>query len=166
MVESVPEQTKQALKTAEGLYHRLVLLVGPSGSGKTDMLRTLAQERGTQVINVNLYLSSALLELTGKQRSLRLPSLLEEMLENASSPILLDNLEILFDQDLHQDPLRCLQNLSRNRVVLASWNGIVRKKHLLYAEPSHPEFHSYEAADLLYVAMPGHPEPAFEEVTI
>jgi hypothetical protein len=37
--------------------------------------------------------------------------------------VLLDNIELLFDVHLKQDPLRLLQGLSRNKTVVATWNG-------------------------------------------
>jgi cytidylate kinase len=67
-----------------------VLLVGEAGSGKTGVLRDVAEEFGTSVINVNLALSSELLELTAKQRSLRLPGILDQIVDKAQSPVVLD----------------------------------------------------------------------------
>ena len=137
------------------MYYRLVLLVGKTGSGKTGVLREVAKEFGTFVINVNLALSGELLELTAKQRSLRLPVILGQIAYKAQAPVVLDNLEILFDKDLQQDPLRLLQSISRNRSVVASWNGIMNSGRLLYAETGHPEYRSYDAVDALIVGMDG-----------
>ena len=155
MAEPTHEKIKQSIQTAEGLYHRLVLLVGETGSGKTGVLREIAEELGSSVVNVNLALSGELLELTAKQRSLRLPDILEQIANQAQSLVVLDNLEILFDKDLQQDPLRLLQSISRNRAVVASWNGIVNSGKLLYAETGHPEYRSYDSADALIVGMDG-----------
>jgi hypothetical protein len=73
--------------------------------------------------------------------------------DKAQLPVVLDNLEILFDKDLKQDPLRLLQGLSRNRAVVASWNGSMTSGRLLYAETGHPEYRSYNAVDALIVSM-------------
>ena len=75
--------------------------------------------------------------------------------DQAQSPVVLDNLEILFDKDLQQDPLRLLQSISRNRAVVASWNGIMNSGRLLYAETGHPEYRSYDSVDALIVGMDG-----------
>ncbi len=155
MAQPIHDRIKQSLQAAEGVYHRLVLLVGETGSGKTGVLRDVAEEFGTSVINVNLLLSSELLELTQKQRSLRLPGILDQIADQAQSPVVLDNLEILFDKDLKQDPLRLLQGVSRNRAVVASWNGTMRSGRLLYAETGHPEYRSYNSVDALIVGMNG-----------
>jgi len=155
MAEQIREKLKRSLESAEGLYYRLVLLVGKSGSGKTEVLRDVAEELGTSVINVNLALSRELLELTAKQRSLRLPGILDQIADKSQKPTVLDNLEILFDKDLKQDPLRLLQGISRNRAVAASWNGIYAEGRLYYAETGHPEYRSYQTVDALIVDMEG-----------
>lgn len=155
MAEPIHDKIKRSLQAAEGLYHRLVLLVGETGSGKTGLLREVAEEFGSSVVNVNLALSGELLELTAKQRLLRLPGILGQIADQARSPVVLDNIEILFDKDLQQDPLRLLQSVSRNRTVVASWNGTMNSGRLLYAEPGHPEYRSYESVDALIVSMDG-----------
>lgn len=159
MAEPLHDKIKRSLEAAAGLYHRLVLLVGESGSGKTYVLRDVATDFGASVTNINLMLSSELLELTAKQRSLRLPGILNQILDKVQSPlespVVLDNLEILFDKDLKQDPLRLLQGISRNRAVVASWNGTMTSGRLLYAETGHPEYRSYDSVDALIVGMDG-----------
>lgn len=153
MVEPIHDKIKRSLQAVESLYYRLVLLVGENGSGKTGVLRDVAEEFGTSVINVNLALSSELLELTAKQRSLRLPGTLDQIADQAQPLVVLDNLEILFGTDLQQDPLRLLQGISRNRAVVASWNGTMNSGRLLYAETGHPEYRIYDTVDVLIVSM-------------
>jgi hypothetical protein len=84
-----------------------------------------------------------------------LPGILDQIADQAQAPVVLDNLEILFDKDLQQDPLRLLQSISRNRAVVASWNGIMNSGRLLYAETGHPEYRSYDSVDALIVGMDG-----------
>ena len=155
MTENIHNTLIQSIQAVEGLYYRLILLVGKTGSGKTRVLRKLAETVGSSVVNVNLALSGELLELTAKQRSLRLPGILDQIADQAQAPVVLDNLEILFDKDLQQDPLRLLQSISRNRAVVASWNGIMNSGRLLYAETGHPEYRSYDSVDALIVGMDG-----------
>lgn len=155
MAEAIQEKLKQSLRAAEGLYHRLVLLVGESGSGKTEILREFAEEIGTEVININLLLSAELLGLSETQRGLHLPEILDKIVDNEQTTVVLDNIEILFDQQLKQDPLRLLQLMSRNRSVVAAWNGKIEQGRLIYAEPGHPEYRQYDGKELLFVGMNG-----------
>jgi ABC-type hemin transport system ATPase subunit len=65
-----------------------------------------------------------MLDLTERQRALQLPRILAEIVGvSAADVVLLDNVEVLFDVSLKQDPLRLLQGLSRNRTVVAAWSG-------------------------------------------
>lgn len=135
-------------------YHRLVILVGAGGSGKTTAMQQVRDAVDVPLINVNLELSKRLLDLTERQRSLRVPRLLDEIVrETGRDEILLDNNEILFDAHLEQDPLRVFQMLSRNRTVVVSWNGRTNAKSLFYATPDHPEFRQYPLTDMTVVVI-------------
>ena len=135
---------------AESLYHRLVLVVGPEGKGKTSALQEVAKRIDTPLMNVNLELSRRMLDLTERQRALKVQRLLDQTAaEPESDVILLDNVEILFDVALQQDPLRLLQGLSRSRTVVAAWNGSIDNDHLVYATPHHPEYRRYPVGGFL-----------------
>lgn len=143
-------------ETAATLYHRLVLVVGPARSGKTRLLQAAAAANGWPLINLNQRVSELLLELTQRQRALRVPRLVGDVLGSTGADVVLvDNLELLFSPDLAQDPLRLLQGLARNRTVVASWPGVMVGKQLTYAEPSHPEYRRYPELDTLWLSLPG-----------
>ena len=134
-------QLEQAIQQVASQYYRLVILVGAPASGKTTVLQSVAQNPGCQLLNVNLELSKKMLELTRSQRSRQVERLLKEVIASVPGDVvLLDNLEILFDTALELQPLRLLQVLSRNRTIVASWNGSFQGGTLIYAEPGHPEF--------------------------
>ncbi|MHB0868566.1 MAG: BREX-3 system P-loop-containing protein BrxF [Chloroflexota bacterium] len=152
MSHNLAEQITERIEQITGLYHRMVLVVGPAGAGKTAALRELAKAKSYPLINVNLDLSQRLLELTEKQRSLRCGQIVKEIVDQAGGPVvLLDNLEIVFDPALRQDPLRLLQGISRNRTIVATWNGLIAEGNLIYSEAGHPEYRQYSASDLLTV---------------
>lgn len=153
MADTIPEKIKQSLKAAENQYHKLVLVIGKAGSGKTIVLNDVANELCVHVINVNLKLSEKLLELTPKQRALHLPQLLDEIIDTNDTIKVLDNLEILFDKQLKHNPFRLLQQISRNHLIIASWNGSSEDGKLIYAEPEHPEYQKYDLEDTLIVIM-------------
>lgn len=146
-------------ETATTLYYRLVLVVGPPRSGKTHLLQEVAVVKGWPLVNLNQRVSELLLELTQRQRALRLPRIVGDVLASGSDVVLVDNIELLFSPDLQQDPLKLLQGLARNRTVVASWPGDIAGKQLTYAEPSHPEYRRYPDLDSLYLAMAGDSAP-------
>ncbi len=152
MNSTIFEEVSEKIGHAKGLYHRLVLVVGPAGTGKTAALREVSERIDAPLVNTNLELSRQLLDLAERQRPRRTRSLLDQIVAGtASDVVLLDNTELLFDHSLHQDPLRLLQGLSRNRTVAAAWNGSIEGGHLCYAEPGHPEHRRYPVDGTLVV---------------
>jgi hypothetical protein len=142
-------------ETAASLYHRLVLVVGQARTGKTQLLQAAVAAYAWPLINLNQRVSENLLELTQRQRALRLPSIVGKVLSSAGSNIILvDNIELLFSPDLQQDPLKLLQGAARNRTIVASWPGLLSGRQLTYAEPSHPEYRRYPELDTLCLSMP------------
>lgn len=155
MAEPIENLLKHAIEMSERIYHRLVLLVGESGSGKTSTLNHLSNELGIEIINLNLRLSEQLLEITPKKRPLQLPKILDQVIREAGEIAILDNIEIMFDTSLKQDPLKLLQKISRNKTIISSWNGKQDHLKLLYAERGHPEYRNYKISDFLTVSMDG-----------
>lgn len=156
-MELFVEKILNKIQDASQLYYQLIFLVGASGSGKTQVLRAVHERTGVPVINVNLEISKAMLELSERQRMLQLPKLLSDILEQAKSEvILLDNIEILFDASFKQDPLRLLQGLSRNKTIVASYSGMIDGEYLVYAQPDHPEYKRYPTRDLLIECTTAH----------
>ena len=155
MAEPLADQIMRKVKQAAELYHRLMLVIAPAGAGKTTALLDIQDRTGAPLVNVNLELSRRMLDLTERQRALQLPRLLRDLVSKSEGEkmTLLDNIEILFDVGLKQDPLRLLQVLSRNKTVVAAWNGTIVEDSLTYAAPAHPEYRRYPMRDFL-VASP------------
>ena len=142
----------EKVEHAESLYHRLVLVVGTDGTANVSALKKVSECIDAPRIDVGLELSCLLLDLTEQQRRIRVPELLGRIVTRAeSNVVLLDNLELLFDVALRQDPLRLLQRLSRRRIVVAVWSGSVEDGHIHYAVPGHPEYRRYPVDGLLVV---------------
>lgn len=151
-VELLADRVIRSIGQAAELYHRLVILVAPAGAGKTAALQDVHKRTAAPQINVNLDLSRRLLDLTERQRTLQLPRLLAEIVSATEDDvILLDNVEVLFDVSLKQDPLRLLQGLSRNKMVVAAWSGFIDGGYMIYATPNHPEYKRYPLQDFLVV---------------
>ena len=135
-------------------YYRLALVVGPVGSGKTPLLMELCRRQDIPYLNVNLALSQRLLDLTSKERPLRVRRLLAAVIdEQPGETIALDNIELLFDPALRLDPLACLQGLSRNKTLIVAWGGAYTGNVLTYAEPGHPEHQRYDRPEAVVVLL-------------
>jgi len=156
MAEPLADVIMRRIGQANGLYHRLIMVVAPAGAGKTAALQDVHERTAAPFLNVNLELSRRMLDLTERQRALQLPRLLSEIVGAAATDVvLLDNVEVLFDVSLRQDPLRLLQGLSRNKTVVAAWSGSVDGENIVYAMPVHPEYRRYPVRDFLVVNPEG-----------
>ena len=152
MAEPLADRVIKRIGQAGGQYYRLVIVVAPAGAGKTAALQDVHERTAAPLVNVNLELSRRMLDLTERQRALQLPRLLAEIVGvSAADVVLLDNVEVLFDVSLKQDPLRLLQGLSRNKTVVAAWSGSIDGEHMVYATPDHPEYKRYPLRDFLVV---------------
>jgi hypothetical protein len=152
MPTPLASQVQEVLPRTQDAYYKLVLAVGPARTGKTAMLTELAAHHSWPRLNVNLRLSERLLELTHRQRATRVASILDDMVRaEKSDVVLLDNIELLFAEELAQDPLRLLQTLSRNRAIIAAWPGGFDGACLTYSEPGHPEARRYHTPQAVIV---------------
>lgn len=152
MAEPLTDQIMSGISQAAKNYHRLLAVVAPAGEGKTAALQEVHVRTGAPLVNINLNLSRLMLDLTERQRALSLPRLMGEVLEGIEADVaLLDNIEILFDVSLRQDPLRLLQNLSRSKTLVVAWSGSARDGRIHYATPGHREHKQYPIRDFLVV---------------
>ena len=133
---------KSLISKADSSYYKLIVVVGKSGSGKTTLLRRISEEFQLPLINLGLELSRRLLSLTIKQRKLMAAEIIEDILEEQGDlRLAIDNTEVIFNPDLKLNPLGLLKNISRNRMLVWTWNGEMDGNHLIYSHLGHPEHH-------------------------
>jgi hypothetical protein len=155
-VQAMVDRIVECIEQARELYHRLVLVICPSEDGKVAIIEEVRHCTGAPLLNVNLEISRLMLDLTERQRSLQLPRLLDELISDTEGDlVLLKNFELFFDVSLKMDPLRLIERISRNRTVVAFWNGAIEEGYLTYATPEHPEYRRYLIQNLLIVNATG-----------
>ena len=127
------------------LNSKLVLLVGASRSGKTKLVRELGTKLNIEPINVGLELGRRLAATPINKRGFSAGELLREIAdkERTHDPLLLDNLELLFEKSLQINPLDLVKRLAHSKRVVAVWPGELRGDRLTYADMSHPEHRDY-----------------------
>lgn len=127
------------------LHRKLVLLIGPTGCGKSKLLSHLADGRAAKVMNVGAELGARLAALPQRERVLNANVAMRDLADEYASGelLLLDNIELLFDQSLRLDPLDLLKRYAHSRRVVAAWPGQLREGRLSYAEIGHPEYQDY-----------------------
>jgi len=102
---------------------------------------------GCVALNLGLALSQRLLDISSQQRPAQAPIALANVLAG-QEPVMLYDIELLFEPALQLDPLRALKAASRSRILFALWPGTFEGGNLTYAEPGHPEYKQYRPADL------------------
>ena len=127
------------------LNSKLVLLVGAGRSGKTKLLRDLGAKLNIEPLNVGLELGRRLAATPNNKRGFSAGELLREIAdkERTEAPLLLDNLELLFEPGLQINPLDLVKRLAHSKRVVAVWPGELRGDRLVYADMSHPEHRDY-----------------------
>jgi Cdc6-like AAA superfamily ATPase len=156
VINAYLDQLKHLLLTLPQQYYRLLLIAGPHGTGKTSLLKELSHQQNIPYLNLNLCLSQRLLDLITKERPLRVRRILAQIIDGYSAPTLVvDNIELLFEPSLQQEPLALLQELSRNKSLIVAWGGSYNEQNrvLTYAEPGHPEYRRYERPEVIVVAI-------------
>lgn len=138
----------ELLDVAREQYHQLVFCIAEHP------FVTQYQETATvlegRYINLSLELSQALLEIPKRQWPHKAMGLMDAIASSSDVPVtVLDRIEILFDQTLRLDPLKSLQQVARRQCLLVVWPGERDARHLIYAEPGHPEYCRYPHKDLL-----------------
>ena len=127
------------------LHCKLILLTGSSGCGKSRLLKELGNKLHIVPLNVGLELGRRLAATPHNKRGFSAGELLREIAdhEHSEDPLLLDNLELLFEKDLQINPLDLLKRVAHSKRVVAVWPGEIRGDRLVYADMSHPEHRDY-----------------------
>lgn len=145
-VAGLLEALERDLSSIAELQTKLILLAGPERSGKTQLLRQLAGKLGSEPLNVGLELGKRLAALPHQKRAFSAGEILREIAAETAggdAPLLLDNLEVLFERSLQINPLDLLKRLAHARRVVAVWPGELRNERLIYADMAHPEHCDY-----------------------
>ncbi|PRG07803.1 BREX-3 system P-loop-containing protein BrxF [Burkholderia ambifaria] len=144
-VTSLPvlDKLERLVREVDALQSKLILLVGLSG--KTPLLHALAEQLKTTPVNVGAELGHRLAITPVLKRSFSAGELLREIANSVGNraPLLLDNIEVLFEPGLKVNPLDLIKRLAHSRCVVAVWPGEMRDGHLVYASMGHPEYRDY-----------------------
>lgn len=124
---SIIEQKLEALKEAE---YKLVLIVGRPGTGKSKLLHEFSANSGIPVLDLNKILGEQI--PTGKDADY-VYGFLDGFLTTYNQPVvLLDKKRILYNADSNIDMLKFLKDISKNKFVVATWNGYVEDGKLIH----------------------------------
>ena len=147
-------QLLDTIRATQGAYYKLTILVGSACSGKTHLLQQVAEQLAFPYINLSLLLSQRLLSQNRRQRSLNAEGVAIEVIdEHLKSGLCLDDTELLFDSTLRLNPLVFLQDISRNRLIVVTWNGVLTDGELRFGHSGHPDCFSQIATGYPVVSV-------------
>lgn len=134
---------ERLISEVSDLQSKLILLVGKGG--KTQLLRALARRLNTAPLNVGMKLGLRLAATPVSDRGFSTNESLRDVADGVRNdvPLLLDNLEVLFEPSLRINPLNVIKLLAHSRLVIAAWPGELRNDRLIYAGMGHPEHRDY-----------------------
>lgn len=151
MPPSIQEKHSEAIGIAKNQYHKLVMLVEENEKKRNLLISDFAKYCGVDAMNLNLHLSTRLLEKSAKERVSALLEELRDLIDTDAPLVILNHCEVLFDKSLKNNPLKLLENISRNRTMLVAWPGSYRNGNLIYATPGHPEHRCYINPEIIIV---------------
>ena len=98
--------------------------------------------------NISQLLSKRLISFSRKERQLNLECELKNIALYRGEACYFKRIQILFSQDLNNDPIKLLHKISRKKPIVAIWPGSFDEHNLFYATPGHPEYINYQISEL------------------
>ncbi|MBN2392490.1 MAG: BREX-3 system P-loop-containing protein BrxF [Anaerolineae bacterium] len=68
-------------------------------------------------------------------------------------PLLVSRIDLLFDPDLHLDPLRLFCQVGRRMPLIVAWPGSYARDVLMYAVPEHAHYREWRRPDAIIVQV-------------
>jgi hypothetical protein len=150
----IVDQVLEKLEFVNRQFYRLLLIVGPCERVRENVVKQVSEKINAPVININLAVSRQLLELPGKQRPLNTAKIIDSIIKSLTkNTFIFKNIELLFHAALETDPLRLFKNISRDKTLIAAWNGFIKDNYLIYAAPGHPDYKKYPTNDLNFIDL-------------
>lgn len=112
---------------------------------------SILQHRQWPVVSCATVLSDALLHVPQARRPSETPSLLRHAVEHHQrGPVLLAQIDLLFEPSLSLDPLRLVRDISRITPLVVLWPGSYRDGVLAYAtaDPLHQHYRTWTQTGL------------------
>ncbi len=130
-------------------YYPCLLLVHVEQAVLYARVTALQQQYGWPLFALGEELTPRLLPLLPRERERAIQRLLAERIHVApSGPLLVTQIDLLFEPSLQLDPLLLLRGLSRQRPLVVTWPGSYNNGVLTYAVPEHSHYHTWPRPDL------------------
>ena len=132
-------------------FYPCCLLVHPDIGRLHDAGEELIGRHSWPALSLGLLLGEALLHVVPERRSAEVQHVIVGALRQpAPGPVVLTNIDILFEPALSLDPLRLLRDLSRVAPIIVTWPGSFVDGVLAYAtaDPPHAHYRAWRQPEL------------------
>ena len=133
--------------------YKLLLIIGKPGSGKSKYLHNYSKENGIPIINLDDILGKKIPE--GKDKEYVL-SFMNNFVNSYSKDVLLiDKKSIVYEKDSNIDLLNFLENIAKEKIVIATWNGYTEDGKLYHLNNQQEIDYSYNlnSVDFAYIEL-------------
>jgi hypothetical protein len=125
----------------------LVVIVHPGISTLDEQKNDLQTRFCWQVLSIGKALSRDLLSGQVSGTAAVQAWLIDQVQGTATNPILLADIDLLFEPGFHLDPLMLFQRASRFKQLVVLWPGTFSDKVLAYAVPEHQHYRTWRNPD-------------------
>ena len=108
-----------------------------------DWALKILKETGFVAHNINIALGEALTKYPESHRSQKADAEIMRIASGFSTPVLLEDYQILFDPRYQIDPIKAFCQIARRQRVVVRWDGRLKNNSLEYAEPGYPDFRTF-----------------------
>jgi len=137
---------KEKIDVVKDAKYKLVLIVGKPGTGKSKLIQDFANEEGLPIIDLNRILGE---EIPEGQTSEYITNFMKGFLQTYNKEIiLLDNKRVLYSKNSEIDLLTFLKEISEDKVVVSTWNGMMEDNKLIHIRSKLPENLTYPLSNL------------------
>ena len=135
----------EELKKSE---NKLLLVIGQPGSGKSRLIHDYSAATGVPIIDFNKIFGE-----TAKDNIDLLSTMKAFLTTYQQEVLLLDNKRILYSKNSKIDLLAFLKEISKDVVVVSTWNGMIEDGQLTHIRSKGPNdlIYSVDSYDFTYI---------------
>ena len=119
-------------------------MFGLEGLLKPIFFCCLDEELSQRAISLNVQLAEKLLAVKPQRRSIKLDSIVAQVLDALPPRSIIKDIDVLFNPAYQVDVLRVLIGACRRNEFSIIWPGKLSKGKLIYAEPGYSDYQSFD----------------------
>src|SRR5699024_1094626 len=119
------QRLKEEISALDKRWNKLIFLCNTKESFSYDQIH-----EKTQYLNVNLLVSESLMHVPVKRYPLEVERIIKESIQEKEGLFFLDCIDILFSPELKIDPIRLLENISKQNAIIVRWPGVYSSRSL------------------------------------